>query len=195
MEQKTTNVLAPYEPQQIVVNKGTHQAHVMIGNRAYDVFDDKRIGLYLLNNILGGPGMNAKLNLSLREHHGLVYTVESNMVSYGDTGLWCTYFGCDPEDVNKCRRLVRNVLDKFMLSPMTESQLRAAKKQIKGQIGVARDSRENFALEFGKSFLHYGWEKDISALYKHIDEVTPELIQQVAQEIFAEGRITTLIYK
>lgn len=195
VEQKTTNVLAPYEPQQIVVNKGTHQAHVMIGNRAYDVFDDKRIGLYLLNNILGGPGMNAKLNLSLREHHGLVYTVESNMVSYGDTGLWCTYFGCDPEDVNKCRRLVRNVLDKFMSSPMTESQLRAARKQIKGQIGVARDSRENFALEFGKSFLHYGWEKDISALYKHIDEVTPELIQQVAQEIFAEDRITTLIYK
>ena len=178
-----------------LVNKGTHQAHVMIGNRAYDVFDDKRIGLYLLNNILGGPGMNAKLNLSLREHHGLVYTVESNMVSYGDTGLWCTYFGCDPEDVNKCRRLVRNVLDKFMSSPMTESQLRAARKQIKGQIGVARDSRENFALEFGKSFLHYGWEKDISALYKHIDEVTPELIQQVAQEIFAEDRITTLIYK
>ena len=81
--------------QTIVMQKNTHQAHVMIGTRAYDVNDDRRMPLYLLNNMLGGPGMNAKLNLALREHNGLVYTVESTMVAYGDTGVWSIYFGCD----------------------------------------------------------------------------------------------------
>ena len=79
----------------------------MLGNRAFHVHDPRRMPLYLLNNILGGPGMNARLNLALRERNGLVYTVESSMVSYSDTGLWSVYFGCDPHDVNKCLRLVR----------------------------------------------------------------------------------------
>ena len=98
----------------IVMQKNTHQAHVMIGTRAYDVNDDRRMPLYLLNNMLGGPGMNAKLNLALREHNGLVYTVESTMVAYGDTGTWSIYFGCDEHDVKRCLRLVRKELDKFM---------------------------------------------------------------------------------
>jgi predicted Zn-dependent peptidase len=139
--------------------------------------------------------MNARFNLSLRERNGLVYTVESSMVSYSDTGIWCTYFGCDPHDVKRCLRLTRKELDRVMEKPLTTAQLNAAKKQIKGQIGVACDNRENFALDFGKSYLHYGWERDITNLFDHIDALTPEIIQQVAQEIFAEERITTLIYK
>ena len=90
----------------ITKDLGTHQAHVMLGTRAYDIHHPLRIPLYLLNNILGGPGMNARLNLSLRERNGLVYTVESTMVSYSDTGIWSVYFGCDPHDVKKCLRLV-----------------------------------------------------------------------------------------
>ena len=124
--------------QTIVMQKNTHQAHVMIGTRAYDVNDDRRMPLYLLNNMLGGPGMNAKLNLALREHNGLVYTVESTMVSYGDTGTWSIYFGCDEHDVKRCLRLVRKELDKFMQKPLSDAQLKAAKKQIKGQIGGLR---------------------------------------------------------
>ena len=118
--------------QTIVMQKNTHQAHVMIGTRAYDVNDDRRMPLYLLNNMLGGPGMNAKLNLALREHNGLVYTVESTMVAYGDTGTWSIYFGCDEHDVKRCLRLVRKELDKFMQKPLSDAQLKAAKKQIKG---------------------------------------------------------------
>ena len=118
--------------QTIVMQKNTHQAHVMIGTRAYDVNDSRRMPLYLLNNMLGGPGMNAKLNLALREHNGLVYTVESTMVAYGDTGIWSIYFGCDEHDVKRCLRLVRKELDKFMQKPLSEAQLKAAKKQIKG---------------------------------------------------------------
>ena len=179
----------------IVMEKHTHQAHVMIGTRAYDVHDDRRMPLYLLNNILGGPGMNAKLNLALREHNGLVYTVESTMVAYGDTGTWSIYFGCDEHDVKRCLRLVRKELDKLMEKPLTDTQLRTAKKQIKGQIGVACDNRENFALDFGKSFLHYGWEKNIDSLYEQVDEITAQQIQQVAKELFDENHLTTLIFK
>ena len=181
--------------QTIVMEKHTHQAHVMIGTQAYDVHDDRRMPLYLLNNILGGPGMNAKLNLALREHNGLVYTVESTMVAYGDTGTWSIYFGCDEHDVKRCLRLVRKELDKFMEKPLSDAQLRAAKKQIKGQIGVACDNRENFALDFGKSFLHYGWEKNVDRLYEQVDTITAQQMQAVAQELFDEHRITTLIFK
>lgn len=183
------------EGQTIVMQKNTHQAHVMIGTRAYDVNDDRRMPLYLLNNMLGGPGMNAKLNLALREHNGLVYTVESTMVAYGDTGTWSIYFGCDEHDVKRCLRLVRKELDKFMQKPLSEAQLKAAKKQIKGQIGVACDNRENFALDFGKSFLHYGWEKNVDRLYEQVDEITAAQIQAVAQELFDKDRLTTLIFK
>lgn len=181
--------------QTIVMQKNTHQAHVMIGTRAYDVSDSRRMPLYLLNNMLGGPGMNAKLNLALREHNGLVYTVESTMVAYGDTGIWSIYFGCDEHDVKRCLRLVRKELDKFMQKPLSEAQLKAAKKQIKGQVGVACDNRENFALDFGKSFLHYGWEKNVDRLYEQVDEITAEQIQVVAQELFDKDRLTTLIFR
>lgn len=181
--------------QTITRTMDTHQAHVMLGTRAYSVHDNRRMALYLLNNILGGPGMNARLNISLREKHGLVYTVESTMISYSDTGLWSTYFGCDPKDVSLCLRLVRRELDKLMLRPLSEAQLRAAKRQIKGQIALACDSRENFALDFGKSFLHYGWEKDIETLHRNIERLTALELQQTAQEIFDENRLATLIYR
>ena len=189
------NVQSKVAGQTIVMQKNTHQAHVMIGTRAYDVNDDRRMPLYLLNNMLGGPGMNAKLNLALREHNGLVYTVESTMVAYGDTGTWSIYFGCDEHDVKRCLRLVRKELDKFMQKPLSDAQLKAAKKQIKGQIGVAYDNRENFALDFGKSFLHYGWEKKVDRLYEQVDAITAAQIQAVAQELFDKDRLTTLIFK
>ena len=195
IQHSTFNTQHSFEGQTIVMQKNTHQAHVMIGTRAYDVNDSRRMPLYLLNNMLGGPGMNAKLNLALREHNGLVYTVESTMVAYGDTGVWSIYFGCDEHDVKRCLRLVRKELDKFMLKPLSEVQLKAAKKQIKGQVGVACDNRENFALDFGKSFLHYGWEKNVDRLYEQVDEITAEQIQAVAQELFDKDRLTTLIFR
>ena len=195
IQHSTFNTQHSFEGQTIVMQKNTHQAHVMIGTRAYDVNDSRRMPLYLLNNMLGGPGMNAKLNLALREHNGLVYTVESTMAAYGDTGVWSIYFGCDEHDVKRCLRLVRKELDKFMLKPLSEAQLKAAKKQIKGQIGVACDNRENFALDFGKSFLHYGWEKNVDRLYEQVDEITAEQIQAVAKELFDKDRLTTLIFK
>ena len=166
--------MRPIGCQTITRQKGTHQAHVIMGCRAYDINHPRRIALYLMNNLLGGPGMNSLLNLSLRERNGLVYTVESSMVSYSDTGLWTVYFGCDPHDVNRCCRLVRHQLDRLIEKPL---------------------SRENFALDFGRSFLHNGKEKDLDRLFRQIDAVTAEEIQQVANELFDPEKMTTLIYR
>ena len=179
----------------ITLDHNTHQAHVMIGTQAYRYDDPRRMTLYLLNNILGGPGMNARLNLSLRERHGLVYTVESSMASYSDTGVWSVYFGCDHHDITRCQRLVRRELDRVMLRPLSALQLSAAKKQLKGQLAIACDNREQFALDFGRSYLHHGHERDIEALFQRIDGVTAEDIQQVANELFPTGHLTTLVIR
>ncbi|MBQ6750287.1 MAG: insulinase family protein [Bacteroidaceae bacterium] len=175
--------------------RGTHQAHVMVGRAAYGAKDDKRIALYFLNNILGGPGMNSRLNVALREHSGLVYTVESSLTNYTDTSTWAIYFGCDPEDVDSCLRILRRELDKLMNNPMTERQFNAALKQIKGQIGVACDNFENYALDMAKSYLHYNKFEGREDTYRHLEKLTPQLLQEVAREMFEEKSLTTLIFK
>ena len=169
-----------------------HQAHVMLGCQAYAWDDARRMPLYLLNNILGGPGMNARLNLSLRERHGLVYTVESSMASYSDTGCWSVYFGCDHHDVKRCLRLVHRELDRMMQHPLSERQLAAAKRQLKGQLTIACDNREQFTLDFAKHFLHYGQERDITHLLERIEAITATQLQDVAQALFAPERLKLL---
>ena len=128
-----------------------HQAHVMLGTRTFAADDERRIPLFLLNNILGGPGMNARLNLALRERRGLVYTVESNMTTYSDTGVWSVYFGCDHKDVKRCLKLVQRELDRMAERPLSDRQLAAAKKQLKGQLAIASDNHEQFALDFART--------------------------------------------
>lgn len=176
-------------------NRGTHQAHVMIGRAGYGSKDDKRIALYFLNNILGGPGMNSRLNIALREHRGLVYTVESSLTNYTDTSTWAIYFGCDEEDVERCLRIVRRELDKLMNEPLTERQFQAALKQMKGQIGVACDNFENYVLDMAKAYLHYNKFEGMKDTIEHLEKVTPQRLQEVAREMFDEEGLTTLIFK
>lgn len=184
-----------YVPEQLVVHKETHQAHVMIGSRGYNAYDDKRTALYLLNNILGGPGMNSSLNVSLRERRGLVYTVESNLTSYTDTGAFCIYFGTDPEDVDTCLKLTYKELKRMRDVKMTSSQLMAAKKQLIGQIGVASDNNENNALGMAKTFLHYNKYESSESVFRRIEALTAEGLLEVANEMFAEEYLSTLIYR
>lgn len=184
-----------YVPERLTIHKDTHQAHVMIGSRGYNAYDDRRTGLYFLNNILGGPGMNSRLNISLRERRGLVYNVESNLTSYTDTGVFCTYFGCDPGDVDVCTRLVMKELKNLRDTKMTSLQLAAAKKQLIGQIGVASDNNENNALGMAKTFLHYNKYEASETLYQRIEQLTPEILLEVANEMFAEEYLSTLIYR
>ena len=184
-----------YVPEQLVVHKETHQAHVMIGSRGYNAYDDKRTALYLLNNILGGPGMNSRLNVSLRERMGLVYSVECNLTSYSDTGAFCIYFGTDPEDVDTCLKLTYKELKRMRDVKMTSSQLMAAKKQLIGQIGVASDNNENNALGMAKTFLHYNKYESSESVFRRIEALTVEGLLEVANEMFAEEYLSTLIYR
>lgn len=179
----------------IVRERGTHQAHVIIATPAFAASDPRRWSLYLLNNILGGPSLNSRLSLSLRERRGLVYTVESSMVAYSDTGIWTTYFGCDPADISRCRRLVRHELDRLMEHPLTDSQLNAAKRQLQGQLAISCDSREQFALDFARNYLHTGVLRNLTDIMAHIDSLTPADLQLTAQQLFAPERTTTLIYR
>ena len=183
-----------YVPKTQILHKDTHQAHVMIGSRGYNAYEDKRTALYLLNNILGGPGMNSRLNVALRERRGLVYNVESNLTSYTDTGTFCIYFGCDPEDAELCTRLVYKELKRLRDTRMTSSQLAAAKKQLIGQIGVASDNNENNALGMAKTFLHYNKYETAEAVFRRIGQLTPEILLEVANEMFAEDYLSTLVY-
>lgn len=177
----------------IVRNRGTHQAHVMIGTKAYAISHPLRMALYLFNNIIAGPAMNARLNMSLRERRGLVYTVEGALTSYQDTGTWSVYFGCDPADTDRCLRLVHGEIERFRQHPLTERQLNDARRQLKGQLGVAMDNREAVALDISKSFLHQGIARDVADLFPLIDSVTPEQIRQAVDECCRS--LLTIIYQ
>ena len=165
----------------------------MLGTKTFGADDERRIPLFLMNNMLGGTGMNARLNMALRERRGLVYNVESNMTTYADTGTWTVYFGCDHADVKRCLRLVRHELDRMMESPLSPRQLAAAKRQLKGQLAIASDNREQFALDVAKLYLHEHREHHVSQLFQQIDAVTAPQLQQIACEFFAPDRLQTLI--
>ncbi len=185
----------PYQPRELEIQRHTHQAHVMIGCAAYPASDRRRTGLYLLNNMLGGPGMNSRLNLALREHSGLVYNVESNLASYTDTGVFSIYFGTDTHDIDHCISLVQNELRRLREHPLTTLQLAAAKKQLIGQVGVASDNFESMALGMAKTYLHHNTYEGSEALYRRIEALTAQELWNIANELFTPTNLTTLIYR
>lgn len=166
----------------------------MIGSRGYDAYDDRRTGLYLLNNILGGPGMNSRLNVSLRERRGLVYNVEANLTSYTDTGTFCIYFGCDPDDADLCTELVYKELKKMRDQRLTTAQLAAAQKQIIGQIGVAGDNFEtSLSIWESVSFTTTSMKK--ADVFRRINALTADELLEIANEKFAEDQLSVLMYR
>lgn len=179
---------------QIKLQKDTHQAHVLLGSLACSMHNEKRIPLFLLNNLLGGPGMNSRLNVSLREKHGLVYNVESNLTSYTDTGVESIYFGTDPKNMEKSIRLVHAELARIRDVKLTTTQLTAAKKQLTGQLGVAGDNRESVFLGMGKSYPHYNHYDTLPEVYEKIEKVTAEQLLEVANEVFDPSSMCSLIY-
>ncbi len=183
-----------YVPLRVDDPRSTHQAHVMLGARAYHAYDERRTALYLLNNILGGPGMNSLLNVSLRERRGLVYGVESSLTSYTDSGLLTIYFGTDVKNAGRCMELVLAELKRLREKSFTSSQLLAAKKQIVGQISIAMDSNENMAMDMGKSFLHYQRFDPKEQLFSRIEAVTSSDLMRVANEILSEENLSVLRY-
>lgn len=170
-----------------------NQSHVILGAHAYPIGHKNAAALALLNNILGGPGMNSRLNLALRERRGLVYTVESSITNYTDAGYFCIYFGCDHHDVNKCLKLCHSELEHFRNTKMTPTQLAAAQRQLRGQLGVSMANMENNAIALAKNMLRLGHVESLEETCARIDAVTPLQMQEVANEVFDKERLHVTI--
>ncbi|MDR0748956.1 MAG: insulinase family protein [Tannerellaceae bacterium] len=177
------------------IKKDTHQAHILIGGRSYSMYDSKRIPLFLLNNLLGGPGMNSRLNLVLREKHGLAYNVESSTTTYTDTGLTTIYCGTDPKNTEKVIGLIHKELKKTGRERLTSSLLATAKKQLAGQLGVSSDHKESLFLGLGKSFLHYNHYDTLPEILGKIEKVSATDILEVANEVFLPDKLSSLLYE
>ena len=184
----------PSMGQRKTVDRHTHQAHVVMRAPTFGGGNPQRYALALLNNILGGPAMNSRLNMSLREHAGLVYSVDSYLTTYIDTGFWCIYFGCDGHDVARCLRLAGKELQRLIDNPLSPRQLAAAQTQLIGQLRIADANAEGYALAMGKEYAHYGTIRDTDAIVEAIRSVTAEDLHKLATEIYAKDRISTLIY-
>ena len=163
---------------------GTHQAHCIMGAAVPGIHSDERIALGLLTNILGGPGMNSRLNVALRERRGLVYTVDANLNMMSDCGLFSIYFGCDPSDAGRCAELVKKELDKITKSPLTERVLAAAKQQYLGQLVVATDNCEQMALSAARATLFFGKVHSPSETRDRIMSLTPDDILHAARHLY-----------
>jgi len=172
-----------------VINCGTHQSHVIIGTRTFPIGSKDAATLAIINNMLGGPGMNSRLNRELREKRGLVYTVESNVSNYTDTGYQSIYFGSDPKDMKKCISLCETQLKRLYDTKMSSRQLAAAQKQLKGQLGVATANLENNAIALAKNLLRLGKVESLEETCARIDAVTTEQIQEVSYKIFSPEKL------
>lgn len=173
----------------------TYQIHRLIGGFAYALRDERRIPFSLLINILGGPGMNSRLNLSLREEAGLVYTVESNYTLFSNAGLFTIYFGSAHKDVEEATNRIYQELEKLRLQPLTSVELSVAKRQWLGQLAISNDSRESAFLAMGKSVLFFGKFDSLARIAQRIEAITSENLQQAAQELFYPDRLFTLTYR
>lgn len=173
-------------------DRGNHQANTIVGSRVFGRRDPRRYALFLLNNYLGGPCMNSRLNRELREKRGYVYTVDSNVSLMSDSGLLLIYFGSDPSTVSKCRRLIDNELNSLADTLIPTLTFEKMKRQYCGQLLVSSDHIENRAMSLAKSILYYDRVSDISTMAANIMEVTPEQVREVA-ELLIEGYSGTLI--
>lgn len=174
----------PCKPRKEMLHKNTSQSHVMMGVPALSMRHPQRHALFLLNNILGGGSLNSRLNASLREKHGLVYHVESNVTLYSDTGLFAVYFAGDPQQRERCIRLVKKEINRLLEKELTPLQLNLAKRQWKGQLGIAAEQNENYTLAMAKRFLHTGRYLSLKEMFDRIDAITAEELHDTARYLF-----------
>jgi predicted Zn-dependent peptidase len=176
------------------VPKKIHQSHVILGNRAYDYNDNRRMALSLLMNYLGGTATNSVLNMSLREKHGLVYTVEAGYTPYNDTGNVSLYYATSPTNVEKSYNLIMKEIMKIKTDFLSVYQLAKAKKQFIGQYIIAQENGEHMMQTMGKSILSHNNFEEPKILIKQIESVTATDIRNVANEIFCFDKISKLEY-
>jgi predicted Zn-dependent peptidase len=182
-----------YTAKEEVIKRTIKQAKCAIGRDAYSIQDENRIPLFMLVNMLGGPGMNSRLNLALREKYGFVYSIDAHYVPYSDTGMFAVFFGTEPKQLNRCINLVKKELNRFCEKPLTKRQLESAKEQIKGQLAMAEENNLNLMIMLGRSVLDLGYVPSLEETYAQIDETKSSKLLDIAQDIFDEKKMSYLI--
>ena len=172
----------------------THQTHIMLGSHAYPIGHPKHLTMFLLNNILGGGSMSSRLYLSLREKHGLVYNIDSQAVPLSDTGYWNIYLACEPQHKDQCLELCHKELQMLRDVRLTSSQLQRALRQLQGQLAISAENQENNALAMAKQMLYHHRAPQWQETFAKVQKITPEQLQDVANEVFDTKKIATLLY-
>jgi predicted Zn-dependent peptidase len=190
-ERKTAKAVKPFR---VEVNKSTAQMHAMLGSPAYGMHHTNKAALILLNNLLGGAGMSSRLNMSLREKAGLVYTIESNYSAFSDCGLLTVYYGADPKKQAKCHRRISEEIDRLMNNSLSERELKAAKRQMRGMLLINREQCEGLALSLGKCLLRYNRFDSLEEAIARIDGITADNVLEAARHVFGKGQLSELIY-
>lgn len=183
-----------YSPQTGEVKRDISQAHVGIGCRSFNIYSDQKVPFFVLNNILGGHAMNSRLNLSLRENHGLVYNIESNFQAFTDTGLFSIFYATEPANLNKSLQLVQKEIKKLMDVELGSKQLQTAKNQIKGQLAMSEENNQNFMLMMAKSILDHGKIEGLDVVFDKVDRVTRSQLRRLANDCLSFDQMSILKY-
>ena len=184
-----------YTPQHISYHKHTHQVHIMLGSRSYPIGHKRQLSMFLLNNILGGGSLSSRLNLSLREKKGLVYTIESQYVPLSDTGYWGIYLACEAMHKNECIDLVHKELKRLREQPLSSIQLKRALNQIHGQMAISAENQENKVLSMGKQVLYHNVAPTWQQTYQRLESLTSSDLLETANEMLQEKNISSICYE
>jgi len=184
-----------YVKKEAVVKKDNNQAQVAIGRPSFALGSPERLPFFALVNLLGGPGMNSRFNLSLREKYGLVYQIEAGLVSYSDTGLFTIFFGTDARNLEKAFKLISRELELLKAKPLGHVQLKTLKDQLKGQLAMAEESKQGYMLMMAKSILDLGYVEPLTDIFAEIDTIQAPRLQELAQEMFDERELSRLVYR
>jgi predicted Zn-dependent peptidase len=182
------------EPQHKVLTKDIHQVHYLMGCKAYDFNHKHRPGLSLLNNILGGPAMNNRLSMRIREKHGIAYHVDSNYSPFSDTGIFTIYLGTEKDNLEKSKQLIWKELDELKRTRMSARQLSDAKKQIIGQIALAQDSGSAIMFNIAKSLQLFGRIDTLEEIFEKVDQISAKELHDIANEVFRRDHMCSITY-
>ncbi|MFM2286516.1 MAG: hypothetical protein RLZZ543_2013 [Bacteroidota bacterium] len=188
-------IVPAYSASHAIQKRKNHQAHLVMGNRAYSVKDNRRSGLILLNNLLGGPGMSSRLNLAIREKYGWTYNIDSSYAIFSDTGLWSVYLGTEAAWVDRCRELVLREMKKLREQELGIVQLQKAKNQLIGQMAIAQESNSSLMLGFAKTFLIFNKIDSFEEVSQKIESLSAKDLRDIANEIFDEAKLSSLLYQ
>ena len=195
MPSEPRNIAPSAEPFDMTLNKRNHQANCVIGGLAPSLYQDReRLATVLLCNILGGPANNSILNSILREKNGWVYGVECGYTQYADTGIVAISLGCDKHNLEKCIKAIDKELKRLQEELMSERRLKAAKKQLLGQLAISSDNGETQCLSMGKGLLAYGKISTGKENRELVEAITAEDIREMARTIFNPEKLSRLIY-